>query len=57
MRKKIVAGNWKMNMTLADGEALVEEIMSKSPAKAQFLQVYSSIDRSKQVFMFYQAFF
>jgi triosephosphate isomerase len=31
MRKKIVAGNWKMNMTLADGEALVEEIMNKSP--------------------------
>ena len=26
MRKKIVAGNWKMNMNLQDGVALAKEI-------------------------------
>ncbi|KAA9331601.1 triose-phosphate isomerase [Hymenobacter busanensis] len=28
MRKNIVAGNWKMNMTLQDGQALVSEIVN-----------------------------
>jgi triosephosphate isomerase len=28
MRKKIVAGNWKMNLTLAQGEQLVNDIVS-----------------------------
>ncbi len=29
MKKKIVAGNWKMNMTYAEGETLVKEIVSR----------------------------
>ncbi|MDR0688028.1 MAG: triose-phosphate isomerase [Prevotellaceae bacterium] len=29
MRKKIVAGNWKMNTTFAEGEALVKAIIAK----------------------------
>ncbi|WP_298707245.1 triose-phosphate isomerase [Chitinophaga sp.] len=28
MRKKIVAGNWKMNLTLAEGEQLVKDILA-----------------------------
>ena len=35
MRKKIVAGNWKMNTTLSEGIKLVSEIkelLTKSPA-------------------------
>ncbi len=28
MRKKIVAGNWKMNLTLAEGEQLVNDILA-----------------------------
>ncbi len=32
MRKKIAAGNWKMNTTLQDGVQLVTEIKKKSPA-------------------------
>ena len=27
MRKKIVAGNWKMNLTLAQGEQLINDIL------------------------------
>lgn len=30
MRKKIVAGNWKMNTTIAEGNALVEEVVKKA---------------------------
>lgn len=30
MRKKIVAGNWKMNTTLAEGVALAKEVAAKS---------------------------
>lgn len=32
MRKKIAAGNWKMNTTLQDGVQLVTDIKKKSPA-------------------------
>ena len=30
MRKKIVAGNWKMNKTLQEGIELAKEVKSKS---------------------------
>ena len=33
MRKKIVAGNWKMNMTLQDGVALAKELNETGKAK------------------------
>ena len=29
MRKKIVAGNWKMNLTLTEGENLASDICTK----------------------------
>ncbi len=32
MRKKIVAGNWKMNLSIADGVNLVNEVISKLPS-------------------------
>lgn len=32
MRRKIVAGNWKMNLTLDEGSLLVDEIMKAKPA-------------------------
>ncbi len=32
MRKKIVAANWKMNLSLAEGKTLVEEIKAQLPA-------------------------
>ncbi|MBS1589004.1 MAG: triose-phosphate isomerase [Bacteroidetes bacterium] len=32
MRKRIVAGNWKMNLTLAEGKNLVEAIVAQLPA-------------------------
>ena len=31
MRKKIVAGNWKMNNDSAQTEALISELLSKKP--------------------------
>ena len=31
MRKKIVAGNWKMNLKREEGLALVSEVLSKLP--------------------------
>ena len=31
MRKKIVAGNWKMNLNSVDGVALVEDVLSQLP--------------------------
>ncbi|NLX22255.1 MAG: triose-phosphate isomerase [Phycisphaerae bacterium] len=34
MRKKYVAGNWKMNLTLADAKALVQGIAAGMPANA-----------------------
>lgn len=39
MRKKIVAGNWKMNMTLAEGKTLVEGILAGLPALNESRQV------------------
>lgn len=32
MRKKIVAGNWKMNLNLAEGNALVASVLAQLPA-------------------------
>jgi triosephosphate isomerase len=37
-RKPIVAGNWKMNTTIAEGLALVDELLPR-------LQIYSSVER------------
>ena len=34
MRKKYVAGNWKMNLTLAEARSLIEGIRAKTPANA-----------------------
>lgn len=39
MRKKIVAGNWKMNKTLKDGKALADEIIGKSANLAEHKRV------------------
>lgn len=39
MRKKIVAGNWKMNLNLEEGNTLVKEILSKLPALNEENQV------------------
>ena len=36
MRKKIVAGNWKMNKTLPEGEALIDNILSKNETLFSF---------------------
>ncbi len=32
MRKPIIAGNWKMNKTLAEAVSFVEEVKSSVPA-------------------------
>ena len=32
MRKPIIAGNWKMNKTLSEAEAFVQEVKDKIPA-------------------------
>ena len=37
-RKPIVAGNWKMNTTIAEGLALVDELLPR-------LQIYSAVER------------
>ncbi|HLP13594.1 MAG TPA: triose-phosphate isomerase, partial [Flavobacteriales bacterium] len=48
MRKKIIAGNWKMNKTAADAHALVEAVLKveTDPAKKQVIvippQIYLS---------------
>lgn len=39
MRKKIVAGNWKMNLTLPEGRTLVDGILSGLPALNESRQV------------------
>jgi triosephosphate isomerase len=39
MRKKIVAGNWKMNLDLNDGAALVNDIFKGLPVLNEFTQV------------------
>lgn len=35
MRKKIVAGNWKMNLTLQEGKALVDGILATLPSLSE----------------------
>lgn len=39
MRKKIVAANWKMNLTLNEGKTLVENILSNLPVLSDSKQV------------------
>ncbi len=39
MRNKIVAGNWKMNVGIAEGQALIQEILSKMPQMKEGRQV------------------
>ncbi len=39
MRRKIVAGNWKMNKTLDQGLQLVDEILSSSETSSQVLKI------------------
>lgn len=39
MRKKIVAGNWKMNLNLAEGKALLESILIQLPTLNEQNQV------------------
>lgn len=39
MRKKIVAGNWKMNLNLEEGKALVESILAQLPTLNEQNQV------------------
>lgn len=39
MRKKIVAGNWKMNLTLTEGKNLVADILNGLPALTPYRQV------------------
>lgn len=39
MRRKIVAGNWKMNKTLSQGLLLVDEILSSANQKADVLKI------------------
>ena len=46
MRKKIVAGNWKMNLGLPEGEALITAILSQLkdvPLKAEVIVAPSFI--------------
>lgn len=39
MRKKIISGNWKMNLNLAEGKALVESILAQLPTLNEQNQV------------------
>lgn len=39
MRKKIVAANWKMNLTLTEGKTLVEEVLKALPTLSENHQV------------------
>ncbi len=39
MRKKIVAGNWKMNLTLGEGNALITAVLDKLPSLSEENQV------------------
>ncbi len=39
MRKKIVAGNWKMNTTIAEGKLLLDSVITQMPALASNQQV------------------
>jgi triosephosphate isomerase len=39
MRKKIVAGNWKMNLNLKEGKDLIEQILAELPTLNEHNQV------------------
>ena len=39
MRKKIVAGNWKMNLSLTEGAELVNEIFNGLPVLKENIRV------------------
>lgn len=39
MRKKIVAGNWKMNLGLSEGSSLVSDVLAALPALSEHRQV------------------
>ena len=39
MRKKIVAGNWKMNLNLEEGKSLVEGVLEGLPVLSESKQV------------------
>ena len=39
MRKKIVAGNWKMNKTLSEGLTLVDQITEAAPSDSDVLKI------------------
>ena len=47
MRRKYVAGNWKMNLSLADATALLDGIAAKKPADAAIdIGVFPSFART-----------
>ena len=39
MRKKIVAGNWKMNLSLAEGKQLINDVVSRLPLLTESQEV------------------
>ena len=43
MRKQIAAANWKMNLTLQQGEALLEGILSKEKKLAEYQEVVFAV--------------
>ncbi len=43
MRKQIAAANWKMNLTLQQGEALLDELLAKKTALSQNQQVIFAV--------------
>ncbi len=54
MRKKIVAGNWKMNLSIAEGAELVNDILTRLPSLSEQARVifccpFTHLDRVAQV--------
>jgi triosephosphate isomerase (TIM) len=58
MRKKIVAGNWKMNLNSEEGQALVASILSKLPQLSEqnevvfappYLHINNTVSQTKNV--------
>lgn len=54
MRRKIVAGNWKMNKSLNEGMELINEVISLSPSEnvlkifaTPFIHITSAIEKTK----------
>ncbi|NCT95664.1 MAG: triose-phosphate isomerase [Chitinophagaceae bacterium] len=43
MRQQIAAANWKMNLTLAEGQQLLQDILSKSPELSSHQQVVFAV--------------